>query len=313
MRIRNLRGAAARWFATAAAISLVLCACSPNAAGAGGSGGKQLQVVAAENFWGSLVSQVGGSHVAVTSLVTDPNADPHEYESSTNDARLFATADYVVVNGAGYDDWARKLLDANPSSSRVVLSAADLFGKHPGDNPHLWYSPAYVRSMIDRITSDLQRIDPGDSGQYASQRTALMRAVTPYEDKLTSIKRQFHGVKVAATEDLVVYLVQALGLELISPSSFMRAVAQGNDPSAADVIAFQRQLTAREASVLLYNTQTVTAVTTGMVDLARRSGVEVVGLSETLQPATATFQDWQVRQLTQVQSALAAAGSASEQ
>ena len=100
-----------------------------------------LQVVAAENFWGSLVSQIGGSHVQVLSIVSDPNADPHEYESNATDARAVATANYVIENGAGYDSWMDKLVGAGSSPNRKVLNVATLLGKKEGDNPHFWYNP----------------------------------------------------------------------------------------------------------------------------------------------------------------------------
>src|SRR5580704_6357413 len=87
------------------------------------SGSKVLQVVAAENFWGSIVSQIGGSHVQVLSIVSDPNADPHEYESNASDARAVANADYVIENGVGYDSWMDKLLSADGNDlDRKVLN-----------------------------------------------------------------------------------------------------------------------------------------------------------------------------------------------
>ena len=116
-----------------------LAACATSATT--GQDSRTLQVIAGENFWGSIAAQLGGAHVSVTSIVTDPNADPHEYESNTADARAFATARYVILNGAGYDTWGQKLLDANPADGRMVLTVADLLGKHEGDNPHFWYNP----------------------------------------------------------------------------------------------------------------------------------------------------------------------------
>ena len=120
-----------------------------------------IKVVAGQNFWGSIATQLGGSKASVQSVVTDPNADPHEYESNTNDARAVADAGFVILNGAGYDDWANKLLSANPSSHRTVLVAADLLGKKAGDNPHFWYNPDYVTRMADKMTADYKSIDPG--------------------------------------------------------------------------------------------------------------------------------------------------------
>src|SRR3984957_9806897 len=101
------------------------------------SSGTVLQVVAAENFWGSIVSQIGGSHVQVLSIVSDPNADPHEYESNATDARAVTNADYVIENGVGYDSWMDKLLSADGNNpDRKVLNVGDLVGVQDGGNPH---------------------------------------------------------------------------------------------------------------------------------------------------------------------------------
>src|SRR5205823_14987023 len=140
----------------AALAGLVLASCGTPA---GGSGTGTLQVIAGENFWGSIAAQLGGSHVSVTSIVTNPNTDPHEYESSATDARAFATADYAILNGAGYDDWGRTLLSAKPSQSRKILTGAELLNKKAGDNPQLWYNPDWVEWVADTISSDYRAHD----------------------------------------------------------------------------------------------------------------------------------------------------------
>jgi zinc/manganese transport system substrate-binding protein len=281
----------------------LLSACgSDSAASPGGS----LQVVAGENFWGSIAAQLGGTHVAVTSVVTDPNADPHVYESSTNDARAFANASYVVLNGAGYDDWAQKLLDANPSSSRAVFTVAGLLGKKAGDNPHFWYSPTDVGMVVDRISADYKHIDPADASSFDTLHASFMSALTPEHELISTINQRFHGRPVAATEDIFVYLSEAIGLDLVSPPAFMQAVAEGNEPPAGAVATFQQEIMSKQATVLVYNTQTVTAVTTNIEDLAHQVGIPVVGISETVQPPNAAFQDWQVGELKMLQAALAA-------
>jgi zinc/manganese transport system substrate-binding protein len=195
--------------------------------------------VAAENFWGSIATQLGGSKASVQSVVTDPNADPHEYETSTSDARAFADADLVILNGAGYDDWGQKLLDANPSSHRQVMNVAQLIGKKAGDNPHFWYSPDYVTRVADKITAMYKSIDSADAGYFDQQRTAFDASLKTYRDRIAEIKSKFSGVPIGSTESIFVYMASALGLNLISPPEFMEAVAEGNDPSAAAVIEFR--------------------------------------------------------------------------
>ena len=284
-----------------ASLSVILAACG---APAGGSSTSTLQVIAGENFWGSIAAQLGGSRVSVTSIVTNPHTDPHEYESSATDARAFATSDYVILNGAGYDDWGQKLLSANPGSSRRVFTVADLLQKKAGDNPHFWYNPDWVDKVADRITADYQALDPTDSAYFAQQRQGFRNALQPYRDAIANIRSAYTGVAVGSTESIFVYMAQALGLNLISPPEFMQAISEGSDPPAQTVAEFQNQVSHRLIKVLVYNAQTSTPITENLKQLAAQNGIPVVGISETVEPATASFQDWQTRQLTSLQAAL---------
>ena len=287
-------------------LALVLClfllaaaACrSPSAAGSGA-----IHVVAGENFWGSLASQLGGSKVTVQSVVTDPNTDPHEYESSTTDARAFADADLVILNGAGYDDWGKKLLAANSSTHRQVLDVAGLLGRKVGDNPHFWYQPDYVVRVADAITARYKSINAADSGYFDQRRADFTAALKPYEDEIASIKKSFSHTPIGATESIFVYMAGALGLDLISPPEFMNAIAEGNDPPASSVAVFHDQIAANQIKVLVYNVQTSTAVTTNLRQLASSHHIASLGVSETM-PARSSFQDWQVAQLQGLENAL---------
>lgn len=287
--------------AIALAALLLVAACS---AGAAGGPSSTVQVVAGENFWGDIAGQLGGSHASVQSVVTDPNADPHEYESNTNDARAFATAGLVILNGAGYDDWGRKLLQASPNETREVLVVADLLGKKQGDNPHFWYDPDSVTRVADKITAEYKSIDSTDAGYFDQQRATFASSLEPYMRRLAEIKRKFAGQPVGATESIFVYMAQYLGLNLISPPEFMQAVSEGNDPPANTVVTFQDQIANRSIKVLVYNVQTATAVTTNLRIAATRQSIPGVGVSETLQPETASFQEWQDEQLLALENAL---------
>jgi zinc/manganese transport system substrate-binding protein len=261
-------------------------------------------VIAGENFWGSIALQLGGSHVSVQSVVSDPNADPHEYESSANDARAFADARLVILNGAGYDDWGKKLLDANPASARHVLIVADLLGKKVGDNPHFWYRPDYVVKVADGITAQYKSIDSANASYFDQRRAEFATALQPYTDEITKIKSKYAGMPVGATESIFVYLAAALGLNLTTRAEFMDAVGEGNDPPASAVVEFQDQISANQIKVLVFNVQTTTAVTTTVRALAASHHIPSVGVSETLLPASLTFQEWQLKQLTSLEAAL---------
>jgi len=302
----------AKYFLLASIISLVLfstvaCQTTTGISSVSHSSpvsGGIIQVVAGENFWGSIATQLGGTHANVFSVVSDPNADPHEFESNTGDARAFAQANYVILNGAGYDTWGQKLLDANPVSGRKVFNIADLLGKKEGDNPHFWYDPDYVELVIKQITRDYQSLDPADAAYFSQQQTAFENSIIPYYQRIASIKQSFGGTKIGGTESIVVYLANALGLDLISPPEFMNAVAEGNDPPAQTVAEFQQQISQKEISVLVYNIQTATAVTTNLKQLADQQDIPVVGISETMEPPDSTFQEWQDAQFVTLQNAL---------
>lgn len=265
-----------------------------------------IQIVAAENFWGSLISQLGGTHVQVLSVVSDPNADPHEYESNTVDAQAIANANFVIVNGAGYDDWALKIIAASNNPDQKILNVADLLGKKDGDNPHFWYSPVYVNETVNKMYSDLVSIDPSNAAYYTQQYASLNASLGQYNSRIDEIKQQFHGARVAATESIFVYLANATGLDLISPPEFMEAVAEGNDPPAQSVVQFQQQLQGQDGNVtmLVYNEQTVTPLTQSMKALAAKQGIPIVGVTETIQPPDVSFQDWMNGELLALQNAL---------
>ncbi len=284
-------------------VVLLLAGCGTTFANSANS--KVVQVVAAENFWGSIAAQVGGSHVHVTSIIVDPNADPHSYEPTAQDARIVADAQYVVINGAGYDPWAKQLLQANPVSGRYELDVGEFLGKHAGDNPHMWYNPDYVTAVVNKIRDDLKALDPADAGAYdQSAQAFLTTGLQRYHALIASIKATYSGTPVGATESIFSYLAPALGLNLITPSSYLNAVSEGTDIAAADEATVETQITSKQIKILVYNSQNTPNNIQAVVNLARSNGIPVATITETLTPATASFQDWQSAQLQGIANAL---------
>ncbi len=281
--------------------------CSANPQSGSGSGA-QLQVVAAENFWGSIAAQVGGSHVHVTSIISNPNVDPHSYEPTATDARVIAGAQYVIVNGAGYDPWADRLLQANPSSGRKELNVGELLGKHEGDNPHMWYNPDYVTAVITRIRDDLEALDPTDAQAFnASAQNFQTNGLKQYHQLIAAIRAKYAGTPVGATESIFSYMAPALGLNLITPYSYLKAVSEGTDISAADEATVEQQIKQKQIKILVYNAQNTPNNIQAVIALAKTNHIPVTTITETLSPANTTFQDWQSSQLQGIQSALAQA------
>ena len=282
---------AAAW--VAAALVLASCGLSPTPASPASG---VIQVVAAENFWGSIAAQVGGQRARVTSVIVNPAVDPHDYDPTPADARLMAQAQYVIVNGAGYDAWATKLLDANPVPGRKVLNVAGMLGKRAGDNPHFWYSPDYVTQVVDRIGADL--------GAEASAAHFVDVTLKDYRDAIASIKQKHGGTKVGASESIFDYVALATGLDLVTPEAYLNAISEGAEPAAADKVAVQRQIDTREIKVFVFNSQNSTPEVQGLVARARSRGIAVVRMTETMSPAGTTFQDWQTVQLQELLHAL---------
>jgi zinc/manganese transport system substrate-binding protein len=286
------------------------CATSRPASSGGPDGGK-VAVVAAENFWGSIAAQLGGERVSVRSVISNPDADPHDYEPTAADGRTVASARYVITNGAGYDPWVAKLVAANPPStlpSRTVLTVGDLVGVPQGGNPHRWYSPADVHRVVERMTTDYQKIDPADAGYFEQRKQAFeTQSLARYDQLVTDIRTRYAGTPIGASESIVTPLAEGLGLTLRTPESFLDAISEGTDPTAADKSTVDEQIRDKQIAVYLYNSQNATPDVKAQVDAATAAGIPVATVTETQVPETATFQDWQVAQLQRIEQALARA------
>ncbi len=289
-----------------ACCSVALTACGGGSAGsAGGSSSGKLQVVAAENFWGSIAAQLGGSKVAVQSIIVNPNTDPHSYEPTASDGVVLAKSQMAIVNGIGYDAWASKLIAANPSSSRKVLNVGDLLGLVEGDNPHQWYSPSSVQRVINQIVADYKQLDPKDSAYFDHQRTAFeTQGLAEYNKMIATIRARYAGVPVGYSESIFQPLGAALGLKLLTPYSFAKAIAEGTDVSAADKQAVDAQARNHLIRVWVYNSQNATPDVQRVNQLARAAHIPITTITETLSPASATFEQWQVAELASLQQAL---------
>jgi len=289
----------------AGALSVSGCSTGPSAAGGRSS---VIRVVAAENFWGSIAAQLGGERVQVTSIITSPDADPHAYEATAADGRAVATADLTIVNGVGYDPWAADLAQANASSTRTDLNVGDVVGARAGDNPHRWYNPADVRAMVDRIVAGYQAIKPADADYFEQQKsTFTTTTLNEYDTLIADVKARYSGTPVGASESIFAMIAPALGLDVVTPPTFLTAVSAGTDPTAADKATIDRQISTRAIRVYVYNSQNATPDVQAQVDAAQARGIPVSAITETMTPATATWEQWQTAQLRQLRAALQAA------
>ena len=264
--------------------------------------------VAAEDFWGSLLRQLGGEKASVTSIISDPNVDPHDYEPKSSDGVRLAKARLVVVNGVGYDAWADKLLAANPALGRVVVNVGDLVGAKNGDNPHRWYSPPDVVKVIDAMTAALKRVDAAHAAYFDQQHDQLTDdALKPYDDVRRQIRSAYAGTPIGISESIFAPMAADLRLAVLTPASFADAIAEGNEPTAGDKQTVDRQIANKEIKVFVYNPQNSTPDVKALVDKSKKAGVAVSTVTETLTPKGDSFEEWQTKQLTDLRQALAGA------
>jgi zinc/manganese transport system substrate-binding protein len=299
---------ARRWAAAvpvAAALVLGGCATAPPPGTAGAAQGRSIKVVAAENFWGSIAGQVGGPDVRVTSLVDNPDADPHDYEPTPADARAVATADVVLVNGIGYDTWATRLVEADGAPGQTVVSVGDVVGARDGDNPHRWYDPAAVDRVAAALATAYGRIDPAARASFEHRLDDFRTTATAsYQQVVDAIRRCCAGTPIGASESIAAMMTPALGLDLVTPPGFLKSVSEGTDPTAGDVTTANRQIATHAIAVYVYNSQNATPDVQAQVAAARAAGIPVTTITETMVPADGTWQEWQTAQLVRLRAAL---------
>jgi zinc/manganese transport system substrate-binding protein len=292
----------------AVTLGMTSCATTSSLAPSGPGGGRVITAAASINAWGSILSQLGGTHVQASSIIANPDTDPHDYEPTPADGRTVASSALFVENGIGYDPWATKTLAASPNPQRVVIDVGQVVGVAEGGNPHRWYSPSDVERVADAITAGLKKADPGDAAYFDTQRQSFNNAgLAKYHELINDIKAKYAGTPVGASESIFAPMAQALGLNLVTPPSFLKAISEGTDPSAADKATVDAQITGKQIKVYVYNSQNSTPDVARQVEEANKAGIPVTTVTETLSPAGASFQDWQTTQLQALHTALAQA------
>jgi len=270
---------------------------------AGNSGAGSTKIVAAENFYGDIAGQLGGSRVSVTSILSDPNIDPHEYESNVADGIAIANANIVIENGLEYDTWIDKLISASPNASRTVITAGDIAPDPLPDNPHIWYGIDNIPTIARAITDALEKNDPADAAYFEGNLTTFDNSLAPLTAKLAEIKANYDGMPVGLTETIYLYQTQPMGLDVLTPFNFEKAVAEGNDPSAQDVAATDNEVSQKKIKILIYNSQTVTPIMTNLQNAAEAKGIPVVPVSETM-PPNVNYQTWMMDEMNAVEAGL---------
>ena len=261
-----------------------------------------VKVVAAENFYGDLASQIGGANVAVTSILSNPDDDPHLFEASPNTAKALTDAKIVIVNGVDYDPWMEKLLSAHKAAGRKVIVVGPLVGHKPGDNPHLWYDPAYMKATAKTLVTDLIAVDPEHKADYEQGQAKFLESLKPLDDKIATMRKAYAGQPVTASEPVFGYQAGLIGLK-VHNEKYALAIMNNAEPTPSEVAAFENDLKGKKVKAMLYNAQASEPAVGKLVQLAKDNNIPVVGVSET-EPPNSTYQDWMMGQLNALDKAL---------
>ena len=261
-----------------------------------------VKVVAAENFYGDLASQIGGANVAVTSILSNPDDDPHLFEASPDTAKALTDAKIVIVNGVDYDPWMEKLLSAHKAPGRKEILVSALVGHKAGDNPHLWYDPAYMKAAAKALVADLVAVDPAHKADYEQGQAKFLDSLKPLDDKIATMRKSYAGEPVTASEPVFGYQAGLIGLK-VHNEKYALAIMNNAEPTPSEVAAFESDLKGKKVKAMLYNAQASEPAVGKLVQLAKDNSIPVVGVSET-EPPNSTYQDWMMGQLNALDKAL---------
>jgi len=266
----------------------------------------EIKIVAAENFYGGIAQQIAGPDAEVSSILSNPNQDPHEFTTDASTAKAVADADIVIYSGIGYDSWMEKLLGTPGKPDRVVICVATLIGAKDGDNPHIWYDPRTMPALVDKLAEMLiARSNWTGLPPYEASAKTFKDSMKPELDKIAALKAAYAGTAVTATEPVFGYMTDALGFKMLN-YDFQVNVMNDAEPSAAQTAAFEKSLTTHTARILFYNSQVTDPTTDRIKKIAQQAGVPIVGVTETQPPDQKTYADWMLHELAAVEAGLPA-------
>lgn len=279
------------------AVTVALVAASLSALAAG-----PISIIAAENFYGDVAQQIGGPEVEVTSILNNPDADPHLFEASPSAARALTAAKIVIYNGIDYDPWVEKFLGAAALRQREVIKVAELIGRKSGDNPHIWYDPKTMPALAEVLAALLSRMDPAHGLDYRQRLSRFLQSFQPIEAKIAALRQRLAGTPVTATEPVFYYMLAALGMQ-VRDIGFQLSVMNNTEPSASEIAGVENDLRGHRVRLLVYNSQASDPIALRMIEIAKASDIPVVAATET-EPPGKNYQAWMASALDAVDRAI---------
>jgi zinc/manganese transport system substrate-binding protein len=285
--------------------ALILLAVQPESAMAAPAAPGVINAIGVENEYADVIAQIGGKYVQVSAIITDPNTDPHTFEVNPKVAAQVASADLIVKNGVGYDAWADKIIAAAPNGKRKVIDTQHLLGlPNNTPNPHLWYDPKTMPAVAKAVAADLSALNPGQAAYFEANVRKFDASLKPWMAAIASFKAHYPKTPVAVTEPVADYMLEIAGTDVATPFSLQSAIMNGTDPSPQDVTKQNSLLADRKVKVFVYNQQVTDALTQSFLNLAKKNGIPVVGVYETMPTPGFTYQSWMLAEVNALEKAV---------
>ncbi|WP_150467116.1 metal ABC transporter solute-binding protein, Zn/Mn family [Francisella sp. SYW-9] len=256
-----------------------------------------IDVVAAENQYGSVAQLIGGTNVKVTNIINNADGDPHTFISSVKNAKLLADADVIIYNGADYDSWIQPILKSNTNAEIIKVQDLESYPQTSkfGINPHLWYNPKTFPALATKLKDVFIKKDPNDKSLYEKNYATFNHKYEKVYELVKQIRQNYKGTPVTATEPLFGYMANALGLDM-KGLAFQWVIMNDSEPSPQMMINYQKLFNDKEVKVLFYNEQVTDNVTHKILEVASQNEIPVVGITETM-PTTDNAIDWMINTL----------------
>lgn len=293
----------------AAALAVAAAGCGSSATATPAASAKAATVISAigaENEYANVLAQIGGRYVHVSSILDNPNTDPHTFESSPSVASEVSAAQLIVQNGVGYDTFMNKIESASPNPHRKLIVAQQVLGLPDSTpNPHLWYDPKTMPAVAKAMAADLSDLQPAHAAYFQANLKAFDASLAPWLNAIAQFRAKYPGAPAATTEPVADYLLQAMGIDNLTPFTFQAGIMNGVDPSPQDISLENGLFTQHKVKVFAYNQQVTDALTTSIRQTALKAGVPVVGVYETMPTPGYRYQSWMLAEVQAIQKAVA--------
>jgi zinc/manganese transport system substrate-binding protein len=290
----------------AAALALAAAGCAKVSSADVANGTTVISAIGAENEYANVLGQIGGRYVHVSSILANPNTDPHTFEASPRVAQEVSAAELIVQNGVGYDSWISKMESASTNPNRKVIVVQHVLGLPDSTpNPHLWYNPATMPAVAKLMAADLSALRPAHTADFQANLRAFDHSLTPWLNAIAQFKANYPNTQVATTEPVADYLLSAMGATNLTPFSFQADIMNGVEPSPQDIATENGFFSQHKVKVFAYNQQVISTLTTSIGQNALKAGVPVVGVYETMPTPGYDYQSWMLAEVKAIQKAVA--------